>query len=66
MVTWTFDLVTMLVSLFVGFLLGMGLFLLIEWRDGGAWDKGFSAGFEAKKAIERLDKLRKEADRLHD
>lgn len=48
MVTWTFDLLALLVGIIIGMVIGGLAFTLIEMRDGGSWSKGFSDGFDLK------------------
>jgi hypothetical protein len=48
MVTWTFDLLALVVGFIVGAICGALLYCTVEMRDGGSWDKGFSNGWKAK------------------
>lgn len=48
MVTWTFDLLALLVGIIIGIVIGGLIFILFEMRDGGSWSKGFSDGFDLK------------------
>lgn len=52
MVTWTFDLVALIIGFFLGMFAGAFISLYVEMRDGGAWEKGFSAGFDLKHKLE--------------
>ena len=63
MVTWTFDLVALLIGFAVGFLLGGLLFISVVMRDGGAWAKGFFEGCEKKALISYLEH---EKERMRD
>ena len=63
MVTWTFDLVALLIGFMVGFLIGGLLFAFWEMRDGGEWSKGFFEGCEKKFLILYLER---EKERMHD
>ena len=63
MVTWTFDLTALLVGFFVGMLVVGILSVIIETRDGGAWDKGFFEGCDKKFLI---DYLEREKERMRD
>ena len=55
MVTWTFDLVALLIGFAVGFLAGGLLFCLVEMMDGGAWSKGFFDGCKREALISYLE-----------
>ena len=55
MVTWTFDLVALLIGFAVGFLLGGLLCISVEMRDGGAWAKGFFEGCKKGALISYLE-----------
>jgi len=57
MVTWTFDLVALLVGFIIGAIVGMATFAFIELRDGGFWDIGFDNGCKLKYIVERLERL---------
>lgn len=59
MVTWTFDLVAILVGFLAGFFIGSFSFLLLEMRDGGAWSKGFYEGCDLR---HKLDDINSAAD----
>ena len=48
MVTWTFDLNALVIGFVLGMFAGAFIVLYAEMRDGGAWDKGFSAGFDLR------------------
>ena len=48
MVTWTFDLRASIIGFVLGMFAGAFILLYIETRDGGAWDKGFSEGFNLR------------------
>ena len=48
MVTWTFDLLALVVGFVIGIIVGAFLFLFLETKDGGDWSKGFSEGFGLK------------------
>lgn len=48
MVTWTFDLRALIIGFVLGMLAGAFITLYEEMRDGGAWGKGFSDGFDLK------------------
>lgn len=52
MVTWTFDLRALIIGFVLGMFVGAFIFLYAVMRDGGAWDKGFSAGFDLKCKLE--------------
>ena len=52
MITWTFDLRALIIGFGLGMFAGAFIFLYVEMRDGGAWDKGFSAGFDLKCKLE--------------
>ena len=61
MVTWTFDLLALLVGIVIGAAIGMLSFLLIEMRDGGSWSNGFSDGFDLKCNLRDLKDILKKA-----
>ena len=63
MVTWTFDLLALLIGFMVGFLIGGLLFAFWEMRDGGEWDKGFLAGCKAESLMSYLEH---EKERMRD
>lgn len=48
MVTWTFDLTAFIVGVILGIFIGSLAVLFGEMRDGSAWSKGFSDGFDLK------------------
>ena len=48
MVTWTFDLLALIVGFFIGMVVGCLLYCTIEMRDGGSWAKGFFDGCDFK------------------
>lgn len=52
MVTWTFDLVALIIGVILGIFIGAFVVLFVEMKDGGAWDKGFSDGFDLKCKLE--------------
>lgn len=52
MVTWTFDLTAFIVGVILGIFIGAFVVLFVEMRDGGAWTKGFSDGFDLKCKLE--------------
>ncbi len=52
MVTWTFDLAAFIVGVILGMFIGAFVVLFEEMRDGGAWSKGFSDGFDLKCKLE--------------
>ena len=61
MVTWTFDLLALLVGIVIGAAIGMLSFLLIEMRDGGSGSNGFSDGFDLKCNLRDLKDILKKA-----
>ena len=60
MVTWTFDLVALLIGFAVGFLLGGIIYILVEMRDGGQWAKGFFEGCDKEALISYLEHEKEE------
>ncbi len=62
MVTWTFDLLALLIGIVIGAAIGMLSFLLIEMRDGGSWSKGFSDGFDLKCNLRDLKQILQKAN----
>ena len=48
MVTWTFDLAALVAGFIAGVAFGVLLFLFVEFRNGGAWSKGFYEGWDSK------------------
>ena len=52
MVTWTFDLFALFVGIIIGTFIGAFIVMFTEMKDGGAWDKGFSDGFDFKRNLE--------------
>lgn len=48
MVTITINITTLVIGWFIGFCMGAVVILWSELREGGAWSKGFSDGFELK------------------
>ena len=48
MVTWTFDLLAMVIGFILGVICGALLYCTVELRDGGSWDKGFHEGWKAR------------------
>ena len=59
MITWTFDFVALVVGWTIGMLMGAVITMLIEMRDGGAWDKGFFEGCDKKYLIDYLEREKK-------
>lgn len=57
MVTWTFDLLALLVGIIIGIVIGGLGFTLIEMRDGGSWSKGFNDGFDLKCNLRDLKEI---------
>lgn len=57
MVTWTFDLIALLVGFLIGVIVGVVVFAFIELREGGSWDIGFNDGCKLKNIVERLERL---------
>ena len=57
MVTWTFDLVAVVVGFLVGVSIGSLIVLLIEMREGGAWSKGFYEGCDLRLKIEDINSV---------
>lgn len=55
MVTWTFDLMALVIGFCVGMFVGGILFVIIETRDGGAWSKGFFEGCDKQFLINYLE-----------
>lgn len=55
MVTWTFDLVAILVGFLAGSIVGSLVVLLVEVRDGGAWSKGFYEGCDLSHKIDDIN-----------
>lgn len=55
MVTWTFDLMALVIGFCVGMFVGGILFVIMETRDGGAWSKGFFEGCDKKFLINYLE-----------
>ena len=47
MVTWTFDMMALIVGILIGFFLGGCVICFVMWKDG-SWDRGFSEGWNAK------------------
>lgn len=62
MVTWSFDLVALLVGVAIGMLIGIIIVCVGEMREGGGWSKGFFDGCEAKYLINYLNQ-EKEAEK---
>ena len=48
MVTWTFDLAAVIAGFIAGAIVGVLIFLFVEWRSRGAWSKGFCEGWDSK------------------
>ena len=61
MVTWTFDLLALLVGIVIGMLVGVFITIYVEMRDGGSWSKGFSDGFDLKCNLRDLKDILKKA-----
>lgn len=61
MVTWTFDLLALLVGIVIGVAIGALAFALIEMRDDGSWSKGFSDGFDLKCNLRDLKEILQKA-----
>ena len=61
MVTWTFDLVALLVGIVIGAVIGVLTFALVEMRDGGSWSKGFNDGFDLKCNLRDLKEILQKA-----
>ena len=55
MVTWTFDLMALVIGFCVGMFVGGILFAIMETRDGGAWSKGFYEGCDLRHKIEDIN-----------
>ena len=55
MITWTFDLIAILVGFLAGFIVGSFSILLVETREGGAWSKGFYEGCDLRHKIEDIN-----------
>ena len=55
MVTWTFDLMALVIGFCVGMFVGGMLFVIMETRDGGAWSKGFFEGCEKRALMSYLE-----------
>lgn len=47
MVTFTFDILALLIGLIIGLLGGAVLVLFVEMHDGGAWDRGWHEGYNS-------------------
>lgn len=59
MVTWTFDLVAMIVGFLVGLMVGALIVLFAEFpleHDSAEWGRGYKAGAETVKEIFTKDK----------
>lgn len=52
MITWTFDLRALIIGFVLGMFAGAFVVLFVGMRDGGAWDKGFSAGVDLRYRLE--------------
>jgi len=62
MVTWTFDLLALIVGVVLGVLVMGTIFLIMYLHDGGAWSIGFSEGYEAKRFVEKLQESKKKKE----
>ena len=60
MVTWTFDLIALIVGFFIGMIVGGLLYCTSEMRDGGAWAKGFYDGCPLKDTLPLLKPQKEE------
>ena len=61
MVTWTFDLLALLIGIVIGAAIGALAFALIEMRDGGSWSNGFNDGFDLKCNLRDLKEILQKA-----
>ena len=61
MVTWSFDLVALLVGVAIGMIIGIVIVCVGEMREGGGWSKGLFEGCEAKFLISYLNQEKEEA-----
>ena len=60
MVTWTFNLLALIIGWAVGMLMGVLVVVLSEMRDGGAWSKGFFEGCDMRFLINYLHREKEE------
>lgn len=65
MVTWTFDLVALIVGFIVGFMVGALIVIFFEFpmeHDSAEWGRGYKAGAETVKEVYTRAKEDSDAD----
>lgn len=60
MVTWTFDLLALIVGFLIGMCMGSLLYCTLEMRDGGSYAKGLYDGCNLKDTLPPLKPQKEE------
>lgn len=60
LITWTFDLIALIVGWAVGIVTGAFIVVVSEMRDGGDWSKGFFEGCDKQFLIGYLNREKEE------